>query len=792
MRLRFEWSNSRLKFLSNMKPSQIPAWLGLSTLLFMATVPMLAALLRLEVSTTTQDLIGQDTAEVQFEKFVRNNFSHAANLIVLFSGKDLFEDTFLDKLDKLTQALERNPIPMQILTVSNFERTRGYNGAFIIDNLLDASARSSLDAEERRNRVLADPFATGRLISADGTTTVLVITPERHVNSRERAIIRDMLISSIHAYGLDNHLEGMTGSIAINLAQMESVWSDIRMLAPLSLMLGLGLVVWMFRRLLAIAAVLLVTSASLGTMLAFIAAAGESFTLLNVIQIPLLMALSVALLVHWFNALSQQEAKGYRGVDLINRAHAYIHRPALFTALTTAAGFFSLSVSPHPISLFGKSVALAVLVQYICVLWLIPSLHAYWDKRDWKRRNMGVDNVGRPIVRMAIFSMKHPSKILILLTILILTILPFIQNLHFNADLLSFFSPHHPVVQTTERFSKAFHGITTIEVILTGNVRDHFKQVANLNKVRHLRDWAVKQPAVDQVHSLVNILEDMHWAFHDENDDFRYLPEDEQLLAQYLLFYDGDELHAHVDREFEMTRISLFTSLRGSREIQHFIDAFNQQIAETNWANTSVNLTGDTYLLATNEQYIMTGQIRGMALASIMIFALLCLLWRSPTGALICMVPNLLPVLLILILMGMWNIPLNTFTAMITSIVLGISVDDTIHIYQGYHDQRRIGNGHAWSLVHSYRRAGRAVTASTIILTGGVMILAKSDFMVIKEFSLMVASGLLFAWFFDTVFMPALLSVTTASGILKIPVQKQSRPCLANTHLDRQHENPQS
>jgi predicted RND superfamily exporter protein len=76
---------------------------------------------------------------------------------------------------------------------------------------------------------------------------------------------------------------------------------------------------------------------------------------------------------------------------------------------------------------------------------------------------------------------------------------------------------------------------------------------------------------------------------------------------------------------------------------------------------------------------LVNSQVSSLASAAIVISIVLFVVFRSVSIALLSMIPNLFPVILNFGIMGLLGIPLDTGTALITAIALGISVDDTVH-----------------------------------------------------------------------------------------------------------------
>ena len=96
-------------------------------------------------------------------------------------------------------------------------------------------------------------------------------------------------------------------------------------------------------------------------------------------------------------------------------------------------------------------------------------------------------------------------------------------------------------------------------------------------------------------------------------------------------------------------------------------------------------------LFADQVDLLVTGQVNSFAGAFVQIFLLMALLWRSLGAAAVCLVPNVAPLYFIFALMGAVGIHLDMATVMIAGVVLGITVDDTIHLYHGYQGTTRQG-----------------------------------------------------------------------------------------------------
>lgn len=100
------------------------------------------------------------------------------------------------------------------------------------------------------------------------------------------------------------------------------------------------------------------------------------------------------------------------------------------------------------------------------------------------------------------------------------------------------------------------------------------------------------------------------------------------------------------------------------------------------------------------------------------------------------MLPNLAPLLFVFVVMGTTGIDLDMATVPIASVVLGITVDDTIHFFHSYLERRHKGLGVVFSLARSFEASGRAVVAISLLLVAQFLLLAGSRFQPPSHFGL--------------------------------------------------------
>jgi len=155
---------------------------------------------------------------------------------------------------------------------------------------------------------------------------------------------------------------------------------------------------------------------------------------------------------------------------------------------------------------------------------------------------------------------------------------------------------------------------------------------------------------------------------------------------------------------------------------------------------------------------IVRSQVRGFASAIVLIVVLLGIGMRSWRRVMLALPANAIPVGLTLGLMGVTGIPLDVATATIASVILGLVVDDTVHMLRPAY-----GSGIGESLQVAAATAGGTLVMTTIILAAGFLVLGLAEIRSIAWFGVLTSFAVVAAILTDLLLLPALARLYSAS-----------------------------
>lgn len=736
------------------------AWPLALALVILLHVGGAAMLLKLDFNNAPEVYYPDDAPAVTLRKQLRADFPSDEVLTVLFRADQPYATDFLKRLDALASDLGKHRLVERVLTLTTVEKISATDDGFAVEWLVDPGLIDETKADTLRQRVLEDRFAPDVLASRNGRYVALAVRPVPLGESMQRKELRNAVLAAIERAGLREHYAGDAGPVTVDVAELDSILRDSMLFIPLTTGIGLALLGWVVGRLRPVVIGAVAMSTVVLPTIAGIVIFGQPYTMATAILPSLLAAYTLATLLHLYAGIQRGRVARLKRPARIDRALAETLKPGFFNVLTTGAGLLSLTLVPiPPVQVFGAAGAFGTLLVFLTVFYLVPPFLLHWDIRRWPRQKSGLGATGKLASRLVRFSLRHPKAIIATALALIVATFSLTQRVQVESDLLAFFAAEHPVSRSTRIIESELSGVTTLEISLRGAGRDSLARVESLRAMREFQTWLEQLPEVDRTLSMADLIEEMHWAMNSEDAAFRTLPPSDKLLRQYLLIYDGRDLYELVNRDYAHARIVVNLNVHGAQEIGRVIGAMRAHVEQHPLPGMQVDIGGYGRLFADQVDLLVNGQINSFLGAFVQIFLFMAILWRSLGAAALGIIPNLAPLYFIFVLMGVAGIYLDLATVMIAGVVLGITVDDTIHLYHGYRERLKKGFSPVFAIARSFESSGRAVLAISLLLVAQFGLLASSAFIPTANFGLMTAVGLLAGQVFELLLLPALLLI---------------------------------
>ena len=431
--------------------------------------------------------------------------------------------------------------------------------------------------------------------------------------------------------------------------------------------------------------------------------------------------------------------------------------PCLFTSLTTAVGFVALMANPiGPIRVFGAFASVGVMLAFVATVLVVPAGLSLGRRRD---RNPALGPGTRGLGRLAVLdrlAQGRPGLVLAATAVLGGVVIAGVHGLRVETNNLEYFHRDAPLVRDSLSIEQTYGGSAPLDVVVDTGRAAGALEPALLASLVAFQDRLEAIDGVARGISLADLTRDLHHAMAGE-ERTTDLPHDVAMVDQLLLLPDADMVGRIVDTERRTTRVATrfagaTLGLKQSRELLAQVQA-----AADDTLGEGARLTGSSLLFVRMDRHLVTGQIRSLSIVLALLLVIMSGLFRSLRVGLLAMIPNVLPIAMMLGLMGWLDVPLDGLTAMIACIAIGIGVDDTIHyLHRLRHELRREPDLRA-AMSRTLAVVGRPIVFTTVVLTAGFGVFGFSDFLGTRNFGLLTGLTVMVALVADLLVLPAVL-----------------------------------
>ncbi len=290
-----------------------------------------------------------------------------------------------------------------------------------------------------------------------------------------------------------------------------------------------------------------------------------------------------------------------------------------------------------------------------------------------------------------------------------------------------------------------------------------------LKKIDAIANKIEKVDGVRKIHSLPLVLKEFNMKWMGEGERYYRLPESRRLIAQYLEFFDPGMKRQIVSDDYSKTRIKIMARNLPSSWWFGLMENLRPDLVRSFPAAQRIKwrFNGSSHLAAITLHRLMRDMFATIITSLLAITILMTLLFRSLQIGLISMIPNVIPLLVTAGFMGAVGIELRPATSIIFAVSLGIAVNDTIHLMARYREEWRIYRDSKKATERAIIFAGRPIVYTSLLLVCGFAVLFKSEFVAVKDFSLLFAVTIVGALACDLFLTAAILSRTGPKWIQK-------------------------
>lgn len=523
----------------------------------------------------------------------------------------------------------------------------------------------------------------------------------------------------------------------------------------LGLVFGTLFAFYIFKTLWAGALVMLTSTGSLVWTLGIMGMAGIPLNLATGLSFGFILVVSTTTAFHIISKYIQLLQKNSMDIALV-KTFEIILRPCFMCALTTSAGFLSLTISPvKMVQQAGIIISMGVMLAFFLTL-VVTSffLPGFFKLNEPGFLKIKKDFLEQIIKKYSIVGFKRPKISLWAGMILFLVLAAGIPGIQTVKHLTN------PVIKPTQEakdlnfIARHISTGTSFSIILNAK-GDSFDSKKFWYDLYQFEKKIKSMPGIQGLESLTPLV----FRLALKSSPLGVRPElvFHQILSQVS---ENDMIRSYVDPVLKKLRLIVHIQNQTSDQIEAILKQVKAEADQVFAQTARVTLSGQLILLRSQVTDLVSSQLKTLFLAFFVITLLMMIQLKSFVIGGLSLIPNLFPLVAIFGIMGWFKIPLDPLTIFAAVISFGLSVDDSIHYLTQLKREMMVskkGKTLQEGLITAYDKTSRALVSTTAVLFFSSLGLLFSSFSHVFSLGVLIATASIIALIADLAFMPALV-----------------------------------
>ncbi len=643
---------------------------------------------------------------------------------------------------------------------------RAQSGTTVLESLINDQGLSRADALARLRGVFVGPDRQ--------QTCVIALVSKYSLDNRKQAVdyARQQAVMATELPDSDIHIAGTTAdSVAVDEASNQYL-TELNMASWIVCLL---ILLVSLRNVWLVGTLFITAALNQQFALAFIYYTGGHVDSVQLLVANLCFVLTISAGLHYLGYFREALQHNQSAPGLLAVRMAFV--PSSLASITTSLGFLSLCTSVLlPIRSFGYYSAILVPLNTLIVITIL-AVHARWASMRswrWQRLEIGNDlshaaqgNVPGIWARWVVPILKaRPSTIVVSWLVMIAAVGWGVSRLNTSAGTHKLLSPQDKLVRDYAWLEQHVGALVPVELVVSFPANpdqtpaDTFQRLSALDQLR--RQFAAI-PQVQSTFSAINFLPGLPTERGLRNTARRAVigklahESRQRFRDMRMLFSDSEHESWRISGRIAGAVTTDYQSLL--TEVQAMIDQFTASLAADSpgLGTVAVEVSGGVPFIYRTQRQLLMDLLSSFSTAFLMIACAMALMFRSLTGGLLTMLPNVTPAAVVFGLMGWFGMEIEIGTVLTASVMMGVCVDDTLHLVSHFRSLRRRGWSHSDSVNEALNNCGGAMLQTGLVCGVGMLVFALSPFVPVARFAWLTFALLMVGVASDIILTPAML-----------------------------------
>lgn len=740
---------------------RIVKWRGVIIPFFILVAAFFATRIpKAEIESDLKAMLPSDLPSRLNTEKIDELFGGTEMLMLIIQTDDVLQPETLQRTEDISKQMKRIKGVDKVLSLFELKSIRGEEGAMIVNPAVKHIPRTEAQKEELRKEIVENDLVYGSVVSKDFTLTAVIALLKTDVE--DSFIVGEVQKLMEDNPGKEDVFIGGLPNTRVVVAK--SIQGDFRKLIPLALLIMLVFLFICFRQLRGVLLPFVIVVMSILVSIGIVPLIGWKIQVITIIVPIFLVAVANDYGIHLIAKYQELNVEGNPATskELAKGIFQTLSPPILLAGLTTIAGM--LCLFGHiiiPARQLGILASFGIVFALAASLFFIPAVVSFLPKgKSLIRANNKAGQ--RPLLDRILhffgnFVSRRPKAIIIAAFSSALVFSIGIFFIHVDSDPNRYFPKDSPVVRAADLINENMGGAQSVSVVVSGDIKDP----RVMNKIDRLEREMGDLTEVGYTSSIARVVRMMSRAINEKDEEgYDAIPNTRNAVAQYFELYsmsgDPEDFEKMVDFPYENALITARINTTSTPKLNRI----KKQIMEMTRNDEEIRLVGGfAFILSDIARLIVNGQLLSLGVAIVVVGILLMVLFRSVVAGIVSSLPLGLSVIVLFSLMGIFRIELNVATTMLSSIMIGVGVDYTIHFLWRYRSERRQGLTPQDAAKKTLTTTGRGIIFNAFSVIIGFLVLFTSGFLPIRFFGFLIVVSIFSCLVGALVLIPALCLV---------------------------------
>ena len=548
-----------------------------------------------------------------------------------------------------------------------------------------------------------NPEQKQRLVSTNNDYLNIAIRPVDESKGYTDIVLQVKNLANKHLSDYEIHYAGQPYLAGETPALIKK---DVTILMSIGVVIMFIILFLNFRSIYAVFSILLTIICSFLVMLGFMGwmryLTGSNFfdfTMMNTSMPIILLTIANSDGVHIVSKFFKEFRRSKNQEKALTTTMDSLTQPIFLTSITTSAAFLTLLSSPLDYMIgYAFGIAFGVMWAFFLSCTMLPSLISL---KKWSLKSNAISKeslIEKLTNKIGEIVHTQPKKVLFgsLLIVGISAIGIWLINVEVNV--IKFYKKGNPIRESTIFIDDNFTGTMNLSIKLESDITDD-EGIPNYNnylKVYKLQQFLESNDQISMTFSFADVLGQSYKAY--TNSDSEFIPSADELEGTYTMLSISDKseieddlnslLGENYDEDFyDLDKLLITAMIKtiSTEEIQKLISQTEDYISNNfNQDSSNLYISGLSVFIKDFVNIIVQSSMTSIFLSLVLILFITGLFFKSLKWGILSIIPLGSAIILNFGLMGIFGIDLNHMTALLSSVIIGVGVDFSIHYISEY------------------------------------------------------------------------------------------------------------